>query len=154
MTFIRFLMRLAEAVSSSYPTLSAESATDGLTRKVDIFLNDLQDRQLDVKKLAASLHLSYAHVAREFKRRTGQTIVGRLTEIRLNKAIEYLVHKNMTIKEIAEKAGFASVYYFSRVFKKSFGLSPTQYRTEKLRGSALSLMQALGDSGIKTDLLR
>ena len=134
MSFIRFLMRLAEAVgaaSSGWPT---DRADDRLVRKVDIFLNDLHNRSLDVKELAASLHLSYAHVAREFKRRTGRTIVERMTEIRLSRATEFLTRTDMPMRVIADKAGFASAYYFSRVFKERYGISPTQYRQRLAAG--------------------
>jgi AraC-like DNA-binding protein len=128
LTFIRFLLRLSEAINDESVPRETFEGTDRLVRKVDIFLNDLQDRELNVKQLASSLHLSYAHVAREYKRRTGRTIVERMTEIRLKKSVDYLRGTDMTMREIAEKAGFASAYYFSRVFKREFGISPTQFR--------------------------
>jgi AraC-like DNA-binding protein/mannose-6-phosphate isomerase-like protein (cupin superfamily) len=150
MTFVNVLLLLAglAASASAAPTIrSAErSAGDGLARKVDIFLNDLQDRELDAKKLADSLHLSYAHVAREFKRRTGQTIVERMTDIRLNKAVEYLLHTELPVKAIAEKSGFASVYYFSRVFKARMGMSPSQYRASAAKGISAARLQGAGET--------
>ncbi|MFC5407152.1 helix-turn-helix transcriptional regulator [Cohnella soli] len=128
-SFLRFLLKLAESLSEIPVAGYGDEATvDRLVRKVDIFLNDLQDRELDVKQLAASLHLSYGHLAREYKRRTGLTIVERLTEIRLTKAVEDLTRTNLTMGEIAFRSGFASVYYFSRVFKQKYGVSPSRFR--------------------------
>lgn len=132
MSFVRLLLRLSESAASSARRAHpyAEKFSNGLVRKVDIFLGDLQDRELDVKLLAASLHLSYAHVAREFKRHTGRTILQRMTEIRLNKAIDLLLHSDLSMREVAEQAGFSSAYYFSRVFKAAQGVNPTRYRAE------------------------
>ncbi|WP_261800566.1 AraC family transcriptional regulator [Paenibacillus sp. PAMC21692] len=128
MSFVRLLLRLTESLPAAALAFSPVKPTNRLVRKVDIFLGDLQDRELDVKSLAASLHHSYAHVAREFKRHTGRTIIERMTEIRLYKAEDLLKHTDLSIKEIADRAGFSSAFYFSRVFKSAYGISPTAYR--------------------------
>ena len=63
-----------------------------------------------------------------FKKATGQTYIAYLTEVRLNKAVELL---NMTDEKtyvIASQVGYQEQNYFSYVFKKRFGVSPTKFR--------------------------
>src|SRR5699024_12548220 len=57
-----------------------------------------------------------------------------LTELRLKKSKELLRELHFTIYEIAEKVGFSSSQYFSRVFKQVEGMTPTIYRNNVLRG--------------------
>ena len=54
---------------------------------------------------------------------------------RINYAKRLLYSSDLTIKEIAEKCGFQSVYYFSRLFKAGEGISPGQYRKQRYLGS-------------------
>ncbi|MFD0670748.1 helix-turn-helix domain-containing protein [Cohnella sp. GCM10027633] len=138
MCFLRFLLRLSESAIPSTPFGGpADKSAMTIGRRVDIFLNDLQDRPLDVKALAASMHLSYAHVARAYKRQTGMTIIERMTEIKLGKAAELLLQEDSPLTEIAERTGFASLYYFSRQFKARYGVSPSHYRRKGLQHSLM-----------------
>ena len=50
-----------------------------------------------------------------------------LTSIKLDRAKYYLCSTNMTIKEVAESVGYDNPLYFSRIFKKYFGVSPSKF---------------------------
>lgn len=103
-----------------------------LIKKVEVYLNDNKLEGFDVHALAASLHMSYGHLARLYKKYSGQTIVDRLCSIRLEKSCMLLGQTDYTMKEIAEKLGFSNQYYFSKVFKEKNGMSPSQYRKNNL----------------------
>jgi AraC-like DNA-binding protein/mannose-6-phosphate isomerase-like protein (cupin superfamily) len=109
---------------------------DPLVRKVEIYLEDYQGDRLSVAELAASLHMSYGHLSRQYKKLTGHTIVERMNQIRLEKAAELLRLPDALVSESAEQAGFADLSYFSRAFKKHYGLSPLSYRKQQLAMSA------------------
>ncbi|WP_168735405.1 AraC family transcriptional regulator [Cohnella fermenti] len=129
LSVVQFLLRIAAIREPEGRSARPASLTDAaLLRKVEIHLNDSGDERMDVRRLASSLHMSYHHLARKYKRLTGKTIVGRLTEIRLARAAELLLGTSGSISSIAEVAGFGTVYYFSRVFKKKYGCSPREYR--------------------------
>ncbi|MEK8128327.1 helix-turn-helix domain-containing protein [Paenibacillus filicis] len=100
-----------------------------LLRKVDIYLEDYYKSKWHAVELAASLHMSYGHLARTYKRLTGKTLVDRMLEIRLAKAAELLKMTRLSMQEIADRTGFASVHYFSRAFKKVYQASPRTYRS-------------------------
>ncbi|WP_339318503.1 AraC family transcriptional regulator [Paenibacillus sp. FSL R10-2734] len=105
---------------------------DPLVRKVEIYLEDYQGDRLSVAELAASLHMSYGHLSRQYKKLTGLTIVERMNQIRLEKAAELLRLPDALVSESAEQAGFSDLSYFSRAFKKHYGLSPLSFRKQQL----------------------
>lgn len=130
MDFINILFALVDINSHNLETQKYDKDIVGKTiiKKVEVYLNDLQDADFDVQKLAASLHMSYGHLARLYKKYSGQTILDRLGSIRLEKSFMLLAQTDYSMKEIAEKLGFSNQYYFSKVFKEKNGISPSQYR--------------------------
>ena len=85
-----------------------------------------------------------------FKKATGQTYIGYLTDVRLNKAVELLNKTDDKTYVIAAKVGYQEQNYFSYVFKKKFGVSPTRYRTAHRSGEAKWVKK--GRSGRKSFL--
>ena len=71
--------------------------------------------------------LSYQRLNIIFKNRFGCTIKGRMTEIRMEKAVHYLL-RGMTLKKTAAMTGFDDYYYFIKVFKQRIGVTPGQYQ--------------------------
>ena len=63
-----------------------------------------------------------------FKRETGQSIIGYLTDQRIIEAKKLLIDSLLSLKEVAENVGFEDYNYFSRIFKKKTGYTPTQFR--------------------------
>lgn len=91
-------------------------------------LDHYQDPDLSVEKICRHLHMSPAYFSTMFKKETGQTYIAYLTEVRLNKAVELLNTTEDKTYIIAAKVGYQEQNYFSYVFKKRFGVSPTKYR--------------------------
>lgn len=90
-----------------------------------------QNPELSVEMICGHLHMSTAYFSTLFKKEVGQTYVAYLTDIRLNKAIDLLNTTADKTYIIAEKVGYTEQNYFSYVFKKKFGISPTKYRGNK-----------------------
>lgn len=103
-----------------------------LVRKVEVLLNDDTFKDLHVHSIARSLHMSYGHLSRMYKKEAGITISERLNKIRLENATELLLNTNYSIKEISFKVGFSSQFYFSRLFHEKLGMTPSEYRRNQL----------------------
>ncbi len=108
-------------------------ARDSTTRKVILeakqyIQEHYQDPELSMEVICRELHMSPAYFSTLFRRQTGQTCVAYLTEVRLNKAVELLNETKDKTYVIAQKVGYQEQNYFSYVFKKKFGVSPTKFR--------------------------
>ncbi len=86
------------------------------------------DPDLSVEMICRQLHMSPAYFSTMFRKETGKTYVAYLTEVRLNKAVELLNETNEKTYVIARKVGYQEQNYFSYVFKKKYGVSPTKFR--------------------------
>ena len=86
----------------------------------DITLNELAEHKYFV---------SVGHLSRTFKNKTGLTFSKYLTELRLKKAIEFLKNTDFDITDIATFTGYNDASYFTQIFRKSCGMTPSEYRT-------------------------
>lgn len=91
-------------------------------------MDNYQNPDLSVEMICRQLHMSPAYFSTIFKKETGQAYIAYLTEVRLNKAVELLNTTDDKTYIIASKVGYQEQNYFSYVFKKRFGISPTKYR--------------------------
>lgn len=87
------------------------------------------EQSFSLGELADQFHMSQSYVTRIVKQETGSSFSELLTRMRIDRAVFLLVQNpDMKLVEIAEKTGFASQHYFSRVFKEKIGFSPADYR--------------------------
>jgi AraC-like DNA-binding protein len=94
-------------------------------------LNNLEDAELDVEKLAKLVNMSRPTLYRKIKSISDLTPNELINITRLKKAAELLVEGNYKIYEIADMTGFGSQTNFGRNFHKQFGMTPTDYLTMK-----------------------
>lgn len=84
--------------------------------------------KLDLEDLAEESCFSASHLSLIFKRSTGYSPVSYFTQLKIQRACQYLDHTSMEIKEISAALGYDDPLYFSRVFRKIMDQSPKQYR--------------------------
>jgi len=100
----------------------------------------IEDRfkdEVDPKAIAAIAGLSYSTFRKSFKLFTGLSPGQYIIHLRIREAKSLLYSSNLTIKEIADRSGFKSSYYFVRLFKEKVGLTPGNFR-KKARGHLVS----------------
>ena len=99
--------------------------------KVVAYINNHLDETLDLKILANEAALSDFHFHRIFKALKGEAIGGYITRLRLEATARLLRYTALTIEEIAFNIGYETPASLSKAFKKQYGISPTEYRTNK-----------------------
>ena len=99
--------------------------------KVVSYINNHLDETLDLKTLANEAALSDFHFHRIFKALKGEAIGGYITRLRLEATARLLRYTALTIEEIAFNIGYETPASLSKAFKKQYGISPTEYRTNK-----------------------
>jgi len=85
-------------------------------------------RSLTLQEVAAYVFLSPYYFARLFKAQTGTTLGEYITEVRLLRARTLLLQTDLSVSTVSEKVGYRSCSYFSALFTKRFGTSPSVYR--------------------------
>ena len=88
------------------------------------------ESDLSVEKLCAYLHLSSTYFSTLFKRETGTSFTAYVTTVRMEAAAEAIRSTEEKTYLIAQRCGYEDPNYFSYVFKRHFGMSPTKYRNE------------------------
>ncbi len=97
-------------------------------RRASIVLRENLHNEINVEELAKDMHIGYSHFRRVFKRYTGLSPAQYHLKLRLQKAKELLLTTNMSVKEVAFEMGFQSNYYFTRIFTRKMGATPTGVR--------------------------
>lgn len=129
------LIRTARA----YVSCRSESAGTALTqafRQVRGIMDYLQahhSEPLTGELLEKGLGMSFDHMNRLFRQETGTTIFHQLNRIRIGHARELLGTGGMPLAEIADRVGIPDPFYFSKVFRRFTGESPSDYRKRILR---------------------
>ena len=90
----------------------------------------ISNTSLSVHALSDLLAMSQSSLSRQVKLLTGCTVQEYIQKIRMEKAAEMLCNGRESVSEIASACGYDDASYFSRVFKQSFQISPSQYRRE------------------------
>lgn len=88
------------------------------------------ESDLSVEKLCAYLHLSSTYFSTLFKRETGTSFTAYVTTVRMEAAAEAIRGTEEKTYLIAQRCGYEDPNYFSYVFKRHFGVTPTKYRGE------------------------
>lgn len=122
-----FEQRIATAEE---PKEQEERVITGITR----YLQEHLAEEVSLSVLAEEFHLNPQYISQLFKNEIGVGFLAYLTNIRMEKAKKLLLSTSFSVAEIAEQAGYGDYRVFTKVFKKTEGITPSQYRREFLDG--------------------
>ena len=105
---------------------------EGHDERLTAMLNYIQNnyQTVTLESVAEQFHLSEPYVSKYIKDKSGKTFGEHVAHIRMKRAKTLLKNGNMTVENIAYAIGYQNVEHFNRTFKKSFDMTPIQYRNE------------------------
>ena len=83
---------------------------------------------LRLEDVSTAVGFNATYFSTLFKKETGQNFMDYLTELRISKAKELLCGEELSVQDVAEQVGYRDLKYFSRLFKKLTGVSPSDYK--------------------------
>lgn len=103
-------------------------AIEDKIEKCRFYIRQNMSEEIDFKKLAKDIGISYSYFRKMFKNFTDVSPAQYQLHLRIIRAKELLIGTSKSIKEISFETGFQSIYYFSRIFKEKTGLTPSELR--------------------------
>lgn len=97
-------------------------------RKVQHYLGQHVREEINLDKIASQVGLTGAYISTIFKKETGMTLTSYLIQLRIERAKELIRNTDKTINEIAYEVGYVDARYFSKLFIKTVGIKPVEYR--------------------------
>ena len=92
------------------------------------YINERLSLNISLEQTAKAVHVNPVYLSKLFKDETGKNFIDYVTDIRLDKAKEMLRSGVCSIKEITSETGYSDQNYFSRLFKRKFGITPTEFK--------------------------
>lgn len=106
----------------------AEELPQAISRALEFICQHYADGDVFLDTIAADAGLSVDHFGRLFRKHIGMAPMRYLQELRIEKSRFLLSHTDLFVEEIARAVGFRDQFYFSRIFHRQAGFSPTDYR--------------------------
>ena len=126
-----YLSDLKSAVKDCCPENELESVgVEEIMRYVDSHYTE----KILVADIAQHFHVDLNYLGRLFKKKTGGNLKDYLTQKRLEKAKYLLDNTELKIYEVSEASGYPDYFYFTRVFRRITGVTPSEWREEKGKG--------------------
>ncbi|GMK41909.1 hypothetical protein PCCS19_49680 [Paenibacillus sp. CCS19] len=99
------------------------------------YIESRYTEELSLEEVADHVHLNSFYLSKVFKQYVGETFIDYLTSLRIKRAKQLIDEEALSLKEICFEVGYKDPNYFSRVFKKVTGVTPSDYRTNSSKGS-------------------
>lgn len=130
----KLILDTARAYTDGVPAEPAPVFDRGAKSVVQTAIRYLRDnyaRPIEVRDVAAQVHLSERHLSRLFVRETGRSILEYLTDLRIDAASQLLLDDSLPIKQVSRTVGYPDPHYFTTLFGKKTGMTPGVYRQQR-----------------------
>jgi len=99
-----------------------------ILRKAIDFIHEHYNEQVTLNEVAENIYVSTFYISRMFKKELGKSFIDYLNDVRIEKAKELLKDVKYKTYEVAELVGISDPHYFSKIFKKYSGMTPSEYK--------------------------
>ena len=115
---------------SNQIVVQQENAEPPMITRAKQYVRENQAEELSLGQVAKAVNASSFYFCKMFKKGTGMNFTEYVCRVRIESAKNLLLNPNLRISEIAYQVGFQSLTHFNRVFKKTVGEAPTEYRAK------------------------
>ncbi len=136
---ITLLLQLLASIFENHHLMAWDSKvfdedilSDDRIKRIEIFLTCNYQRKINLEDLAKYVGMNRSSMCTIFRQKTGMTIFHYLIDLRLSIAQELLKSSDLTIAQCCYKCGFNDIPHFNRTFKRWLGMTPKEYRMEKM----------------------
>lgn len=106
---------------------------EALVQAARDYIETHNTEKFSLQAMSDALFVNGSYLLRLFKARTGSTLLSYHNAVRCDRAKTLLARPDMSISEAGEAVGFVSSSHFSHVFKKTVGMTPTEYRNSMIK---------------------
>lgn len=127
-TLTEWIVQMSERISEKLKCARNSSARRLIVEAQNIVKERYMEADISLDEVCAVLGVSNSYFSSVFKKEAGKSFISYLTDYRMDIAAEMILNTDEKSYTIAEKVGYLDANYFSYVFKKKFGVSPSKYR--------------------------
>lgn len=129
--------RLQQLLYEIFLQVKRQNQNHAVALKVEKVIQHMREHlteRLTLAELSDLVQLSTYYLTRAFKQATGYTVIEYFNKLKMDKAKELILDSDKKIKDVALELGFADEFYFSRVFKRTKGISPSEFYSNIVHG--------------------
>lgn len=115
------------ATQPQLKTATTKKDQQHLVNNIIYYIENHHTEDISLESLSDKLYISSTYISKVFKQETGESPINYLIKVRLNRAKQLLENQQVTVKEAAEIVGYQDAYHFSKLFKKYYGKSPSEF---------------------------
>ena len=94
------------------------------------YISENSEKDLSLDVLGAMVHLHPNYLSKMFKEVAGENLSNYITDAKMKRAAELLLHTDLKIQEVMNRLGYQKSQHFSKLFREKYGMSPREYRSE------------------------
>ncbi len=121
-----FLIEKLSLLMSTIKNIGGKRTSDIITQVIKYIDNHYIDTHLTLKTICKHIPANTSYISNQFKKETGININVYITSKRMEEAQRLKTEGKLSVEEIAYRVGYKDQYYFSKCFKKYFGIAPTR----------------------------
>ena len=127
----RWLLKFGNWIGNAMENFYSGSKTDKIVEAAKEYVRENYGEKLTLSVIASKIGISQGYLSSVFKKQTGGNLNDYINQIKIDRAKELLEKKEYMMYEISDMLGFENPYYFSKVFKKLTGITPSEYEMHK-----------------------
>ena len=107
---------------------SRDKQSSSSVERAKAYIAERYNKDISLDEVSKEVDISPYYFSKLFKEETGENFIEYLTGLRISRAKQLITGSDMTMKEICTEVGYSDPNYFSRIFKKNVGVTPTEYK--------------------------